>query len=56
MTKDRCRKILELYETFEDSEHIFVVTKLMGGGDLLNYLIKQQNQPLAEEHVRKIVR
>ena len=54
--KDRCRKILELHETFEDADHIFIVTAVMAGGDLLNYLIKQKSQPLSEEHVRKIVR
>ena len=27
----------------------------MQGGDLLNYLIKQKSQPLAENHVRKII-
>jgi len=33
--------ILEMIESFEDAEAIYVVTKYMPAGDLLNYLVKQ---------------
>ena len=32
--------ILELIESFEDAESLYVVTKYMPAGDLLNYLVK----------------
>ena len=47
--------MLELVDSFEDAHHFFIVTKWMQAGDLLNYLIKQKRQPLAENHVRKII-
>lgn len=47
--------ILRLYESFEDNEHFFLVTQFMPAGDLMSYLIKQNQQPLAERHVKKII-
>ncbi len=41
-TQSQCNGILPLIEHFEDSNHIFIVTKFMPGGDLLNYLMRQQ--------------
>ena len=32
--------ILEMIESFEDVESLYVVTKYMPAGDLLNYLVK----------------
>ena len=52
----QCPNILELLETFEDSQYFFVVTKFMPAGDLLNYLIKQSIQPLPEVQARLIIK
>lgn len=47
--------ILELLESFEDSQQLIIVTKFMPAGDLLNYLMKQPVQPLTEAHARYII-
>jgi len=36
----RCPNILEFIEAFEDSQYLYIVTKFMPAGDLLNYLMK----------------
>ena len=48
--------MLKLVESFEDSEHYFLVTQFMPAGDLMNYLMKQKQQPLSENHVRKVIK
>ena len=53
-TQNQCDGILPLIEHFEDTNHLYIVTKFMPGGDLLNYLMRQQIQPLNESHARKI--
>jgi len=51
-----CPNILEFIEAFEDSQYLYIVTKFMPAGDLLNYLMKQPIQPLPESHAKKIIR
>lgn len=34
--------IISLRDTFEDSEHIYLVTELMKGGELLDKILKQK--------------
>ena len=34
--------MLKLVESFEDTEHYFLVTQFMPAGDLMNYLVKQK--------------
>ena len=48
--------MLSFIESFEDDEAYYVVAKYMPAGDLLNYVCKQPNQPLDEEHTRMIIR
>ena len=55
-TQKRCCSILEMIESFEDAANLYIVTKYMPAGDMLNYLIKQSTQPLTEDHARKIIR
>lgn len=54
-TRSQRSAILPLIESFEDDLVLYVVTKFLPAGDLLNYLIKQPVQPLSEPHARKIV-
>ena len=37
----RCPNILEFIEAFKDPQYLYIVTKFMPAGDLLNYLMKQ---------------
>ena len=53
--QSKCQNILELVETFEDHDKMYIVTKFMPAGDLLNYSIKQPSQPLTEASTRKII-
>ena len=39
-TKTQVRNIIELVDSYEDTENHYIVTKFMPGGDLLNYLQK----------------
>ena len=55
LKKAKCPNILQLYETFEDSENYYTVTKFMSVGNLTNYLLKQPKMPLPESLVKKIV-
>ena len=55
-SRSKNSNILELVDSFEDAENIFLVTKLMAGGDMLNYLMKQETQPLTEMHAKIIIR
>ena len=38
VTRKNCPNVLELLESFEDEDAYYVVTKLMGAGDLFNYI------------------
>ena len=51
-----CPNILELVETFTDDEFIYIASKFHVGGDLFNYLRKQPNLPLDEEHAKQIIK
>ena len=51
-----CMNILELVEVFEDDMAYYVVTKFMPAGDLYNYICKQPDQPLDEEHTKVIIK
>jgi serine/threonine protein kinase len=44
----QCPNVIELVESFEDETHYYIVTKLQPDGDLLKYLLKNNNQPLEE--------
>lgn len=51
-----CANVLELIESFEDATHLYVVTKFMPAGDMLNYLMRQTEQPLSENFAKKLVK
>ena len=55
LKKAKCPNILQLYETFEDSENYYTVTKYMSVGNLTNYLLKQSKMPLSESLIKKII-
>ena len=38
--KPTATNLLRLVESFEDVEHLYLVTNLMPGGDLISYLLK----------------
>ena len=40
-TYGQCQSVLPLIEHFEDTHYLYIVTKFMPGGDLLNYLMHQ---------------
>jgi serine/threonine protein kinase len=46
--RGECPNLVELIETFADETHYYIVTKLHPEGDLLKYLIKNKQRPLAE--------
>lgn len=48
--------MLSFIESFEDDNFYYIVMKYMPAGDLLNYVCKQKNQPLDEEHAKMIIR
>jgi serine/threonine protein kinase len=54
-SKAQCSNIIELIEGFEDPQYLYIVTKFVPAGDLLNYLVKQAIQPLPESHAKKIM-
>lgn len=56
MARINCPNILELVETFEDSQAYYVVTKYMATGDLFSYICQQKSQPLDEKHTKSIIR
>ena len=49
-TNEECSNILPLYETFEDDQTLYMVTKYMQGGTLAGLL----KGPVQEDVVRKI--
>ena len=55
ISKSGCPHILDLIETFEDEECFYIVTRVMAGGDLLNYLRSQKEQPLGEKVAKNLV-
>ena len=56
LTCDKCPHILQLIESFEDSEVYYAVTEYMPIGDLLKYAQEQAQQPLDEELVKFIIK
>ena len=55
MSSSDCPYILDLIECFEDKECFYVVTKFMAGGDLFNYISKQETLPLTEDMTRRLI-
>ena len=53
---NRCDNVLEMLDDFEDSQNYYIVTKYMHGGNLVDYLNQQEQQPLLEEQTRQIFR
>ena len=47
--------ILKFLESFEEDGKYFCVKHFMEGGSLLDYLIRQDVQPLSEQHTRFII-
>ena len=48
--------VIELVESFEDEDYIYIVMKFEPAGNLGRYLRKQPLLPLNEEHLKKIFR
>jgi len=48
--------LLKLVESFEDKDHVYIVTEYLSGGDLYSYLNRQKIRPLAEEHAKQVLR
>ena len=51
-----CPNVLELIESFEDSDCYYVVTKFMPAGDLFNFISKQEKLPLDEDLTKRIIK
>ena len=46
--------LLRLYDVFESKDHIYIVTEILEGGDLLNYLNKKECK-ISESYAAKII-
>ena len=56
LAQKNCRNILQTLETFEDNMYSYIVTEIMqGGGDLLDYIERQPDHNLDEEHIKSIL-
>ena len=55
--RGQARNVIQLYESFEDEENYYTVTKHMPHGDLLMYFIGfNKRKPLEEVNVKEIIR
>ena len=56
LAQENCRNILQTLETFDDNMYSYIVTEfLQGGGDLLDYIERQPDHNLDEEHIKSIL-
>jgi serine/threonine protein kinase len=58
LVKHKCRHVVSLVEIMEDVRHVYIITQLVEGGNLLTRINRQQSQgqPLDEQDVQMLAR
>ena len=48
--------IVRYYETYEDKKNIYIVMEYVGGGELFNFIVQQQNQVFSERKAKEYMK
>lgn len=50
-----CSNILTIIESFQDAEHVYIVSRYMSCGSLFDYIIKQEDSRIDEKRAQDII-